>query len=311
VATPDAVLPPVPQIPPAVKPVAPRNADESIRRGNAGNAAYANQQYDLAITEYNAAIQAWDGNHLAWYGLLGARGMRRDFAGAAAAAERCVALVPDSATYWLFRGRMLYEAAVQDARTQEAARQNRPVDQVTIDASRLDFTPALQALLVALQLENKLWRAHYFIGRILRDRGEAKSAAEQFTRAIALHATDAAPYIALTELYRRWQYRDEAVAIAELGATVVPSSPDVWFEVGMVHGEQGNAGKAIDGFTRALDLQPDSATARFQRGEAYYRKKDVTHARADLEAFLELAKVDGGHGFEVEQARKMLADLER
>jgi tetratricopeptide (TPR) repeat protein len=261
------------------------------RRGNAGNAAYANKQYDLAITEYNAAIQAWDGNHLAWYGLLGARGMRRDFAGAATAAERCVALVPDSAMYWLFRGRMLYEAAVQDARTQEAARQNRPVDQVTIDASRLDFTPALQALLVALQLENKLWRAHYFIGRILRDRGEAKSAAEQFTRAIALHATDAAPYIALTELYRRWQYRDEAVAI--------------------VHGDQGNAGKAIDGFTRALDLRPDSATARFQRGEAYYRKKDVTHARADLEAFLELAKLDGGHGFEVEQAKKMLADLGR
>ena len=311
VARPDAVLPPTPPIPPAVTSSAPLNANESIRRANAGNRAYANKQYDLAITEYNAAIQAWDGNTVAWYGLIGARGQQRDYAGAAAAAARCVALVPDNAMYWLFRGRMLYEATVQDARKQEATRQNRPVDQVVIDASKLDFTPALQALLVALQLEHKLWRAHYFIGRILRDRGEAKSAAEQFTRSVALHATEAAPYIALVELYRRWQYRDEAVAIAELGATVLPSSSEVWFEVGMVHDDRGDAGKAIDGFTRALDLRPDGAPARFQRGQAYYRKKDAAHARADLEAFLELAKLDGGNRFEVEQAKKMLVDLAR
>jgi Flp pilus assembly protein TadD len=79
----------------------------------------------------------------------------------------------------------------------------------------------------------------------------------------------------------------------------------------MAHDDRGDAGKAIDGFTRALDLRPDNAQARFQRGQAYFRKKDVAHARPDLEAFVELANADSGHSFEVQQARTMLADMAR
>ena len=309
VAMPEVTLPPVPPIPAPINSVAPLNAGASIAHLNAGNAAYARKQYDVAIQEFEAAIQAWDGNHNAWYGLVGARAEGRDFAGAAAAAEHCVALVPNNAMYWLFRGRMLYEAAIQDARKQEASRQSRPVDQVTIDASKLDFTPALQALLIALQLDARLWRGHYFIGRIHRDRGEARAAAERFTQSLALHASDRAPYVALTELYRRWQYHDQALAIAELGTRVVPASADIWFELGMAHDARRHDAKAIEAFTRALDLRPDYAAALFQRGQTYFRKNDIAHATADLEAFVEHAKAAGGNNFELVQAAQMLSNL--
>jgi tetratricopeptide (TPR) repeat protein len=171
--------------------------------------------------------------------------------------------------------------------------------------------PALEALLVALQLDDRLWRGHYYIGRIHRDHGESRAAAERFTRALALHASEASPYIALCELYRGWQYRDEAMAIGELGARVVPGSSDVWFELGMAHDERGNAAKAIEAFTRALDLRPDNAQAQFQRGQTYFRKHDVAHATADLEAFIEHASSAGGFGFESLQAAKMLASMKR
>ena len=309
VAMPEVTLPPVPPIPAPIKSVAPFDADASIMHTNAGNRAYGRKQYDVAIQEYEAAIQAWDGNHLAWFGLMGARAQGRDFAGAATAAEHCVALVPSNAMYWLQRGRMLYEAAMLDARKHEASRQNRPLDQVAVDASKLDFTPALQALLVALQLDARLWRTHYFIGRIHRDRGEAKAAAERFTQSLALHASEPGPYVALAELYRRWQYHDETLAIAELGTRVVPASADVWFELGMAHDDRRNDAKAIEAFTRALDLRPDYATAMFQRGRTYFRKNDVAHATADLEAFVERAKAAGGSDFELVQAAKMLDDL--
>ena len=283
----------------------PPSAGDSIRHANAGNRAYASWQYDVAATEYEAAVQAWDGNHLAWYGLTGARIKRDDYRAAAEAAEHCVALVPDQAMYWLLRGYALYEAAVAEAQAREVRARGRHIDQRVIDRSTLDFTPALQALLVAVQLEHRLWRAHYLISRIHRDRGDAKPAAEQLTEAIAQHAWEPGPYIALVELYRHWWYLDEALAIAVIGAAAVPSSADVWYELGMAHDDRGERAEAIAAFTKALDVKPDLEIARFQRGQAYFRIKDLAHARRDLEAFVNA----GMTSLELDQARRMLADL--
>jgi tetratricopeptide (TPR) repeat protein len=300
-------LPAVPALPaPAVSPPSP-DAGDSIRRANAGHRAYASRQYDAAITEYEAAVKAWDGNHVAWYGLAGARTQRGDHRGAVQAIERCVALVPDQAMYWLLRGRLIYEATLADAREDAARAQSGRADQVMIDRSALDFTPAVQALLVAIQLEPRLWRAHYLLGRIHRDHGDPKAAAERFSEAIAQHTWDAAPYIALAELYRRWQYRDQAVDVAAIGAMAVPSSADVWFELGMAYDDHGRRVEAIAAFTRALDLDPTLEPARFQRGQAYFRAKDFAHARRDLEAFVKAGKTS----FEIAQAHHMLAQVKR
>ena len=51
------------------------------------------------------------------------------------------------------------------------------------------------------------------------------------------------------------------------------------------------------------------AAALFQRGQTYFRKNDVAHARADLEAFVGSAKAAGGFNFELAQAAKMLDNL--
>jgi tetratricopeptide (TPR) repeat protein len=290
--------------PPEEPPVSP-TAGDSIRHANAGARAFAGQQYDTAIAEYDAAVRVWRGNHLAWYGLAGARSLRGDYRGAADAAAHAAALVPDQPMYWLLRGRMLYEATLSDARTREAAIQGRRTDDVAIDRAALDFTPALQALLLAVRGEHYLWRAHYYIGKILCDRGDARACATELGEAIALHAWQPAPYLALAALYRRWGYRKEALAIAELATAVLPGAPDTWFELGMVRMERGEQAPAIAAFSRALELKPDLPPARFQRGRAYLRSRDFTHARSDLQVFVRA----GGTGFDVDQARRLLVHL--
>jgi tetratricopeptide (TPR) repeat protein len=307
IALPTVALPALPPLPPPVVAEVPPTAGDSIRHGNAGARAFAGHQYDTAIAEYEAAIAAWSGNHLAWYGLAGARSLRGDYRAAADAAEHAIAAIPDQPMYWMLRGRMLYEAAIADAAAREARIQGRRADQVTVDRAALDFTPALQALLVAIRLENQLWRAHYYLGRILRDLGDAQGAAAELNEAIAQHAWEPAPYLALADLYRRWGYRDQALAIAELGATTLPGSADVWYGLGMVRLDRGDHALAIRAFTKALEVKPDLPLAWLQRGRAYLRSRDFARARRDLQAFVNA----GGTGFDREQAEHLLVHLRR
>lgn len=307
VPAPRATLPVVPRRPPPRCPMVPATAGESIRHASAGHRAYMARQYDAAIAEYEAAVRAWRGNDAAWYGLAGARSWRGAYRAAAEAAGRSVALVPDQAMYWLLYGQLLHDATLAEARDREANAQHRRADRVAIDRSALDFTPALEALLAAARLEDQLWRAHYYIGQILRDRGDSKAAAEQLTSAIALHAWEPGPYVALAELYRRWRYRDEALAIAELATATLPGSADAWYELGAARDDRDERDDAIAAFTRALELEPGLTAVRFQRGRAYLRVKDFAHARRDLEGFVQA----GGTSFELDQARRMLAILPR
>lgn len=65
--------------------------------------------------------------------------------------------------------------------------------------------------------------------------------------------------------------------------------------------------KAIDAFTKALEAKRDNHKAKFQRGQAYFRKGDYTNAKRDLEEF---SKTGGSSvEFAKQQASKMLIDI--
>jgi tetratricopeptide (TPR) repeat protein len=65
--------------------------------------------------------------------------------------------------------------------------------------------------------------------------------------------------------------------------------------------------KAIESFDKALESRPDNHKAKFQRGQAYFRKGDFTKAKKDLEDFSK----SGGASVEFakQQASKMLLDI--
>jgi tetratricopeptide (TPR) repeat protein len=284
--------------------------NDSIRALNECNKAYGGKQFDTAIAACKRAVEKWSDNHSAWYSLGGAYAQKRDWNSAVEAMSHAVQLVPEQGMYQLQYGRFLYEKAVHTAREDEARRQNKKPEEVTPDLTTANFEKPLQHLQEAVKLNNELWRAHYFIGRIYRDVGKSKEAADELTKALHAAPTDPAPWVALAELYRQWDYTDQAIQIAEAGTAAVPGTnekSDIWFEVGMGYDDKHLNDQAISAFTKALEARRDNHPAKFQRGQAYYRKGTYDEAKRDLEEF---SKTGGASvQFEKQQASKMLVDI--
>jgi tetratricopeptide (TPR) repeat protein len=284
--------------------------NESIRAANEGAKAYGQKQYETAVASYKKATEKWSDNHLAWYGLGGSYAGRKDWAHAADAMSHAVQLIPDQAMYQLSYGKYLYEKAMQGAREDQARRENKKPEEVTPDLTNVNFEKALQHLREATKLNGDLWRAHYFIGRIYRDTGKSKEAADELTKALMGGPTEPEPWVALAELYHHWDYTDQAIQIAELGTTVVPATndkSDIWYEVGMGYDDKRLDDKAIDAFSKSLEAKKDNHKAKFQRGQAYFHKGDYTNAKRDLEEF---SKTGGASvEFAKQQASKMLIDI--
>jgi tetratricopeptide (TPR) repeat protein len=91
---------------------------------------------------------------------------------------------------------------------------------------------------------------------------------------------------------------------------VVPGAnekSDIYYVLGMGYDDKGQYDKSIDAFTKALEARRDNHKAKFQRGQAYFRKGDHTNAKRDLEEFSK----SGGNSVEFakQQASKMLMDI--
>lgn len=281
----------------------------SVKSSNEGTKAYGQKQFQVALDHYRDAVKVWDGNHVAWYGMAGVQIGLGDWPAAVDAMKHAFELVPTDPQYAMVYGYTLYEAAVASARTAQARREGRTPEEVSVDLSTVNADLAEQVLRTATTLNNELWRAHYYLGRIARDTGRAKLAADEFSMALARGPSLSGPYVALAELYRTWQRPDLALVVAQLGTQQVTGAEgaDVWYEVGMSYDDQRQDDKAIEALTKALDARTDHAKARFQRGQVYFRRGKKAPAKKDLEDFVRTAT--GGMQFAKEQANKMLMEL--
>jgi len=256
-------------------PLRPRIDDQvrnaSIEHTNSCIKAINARQYDTAMTECQAAIKAWEGNHLAWYTLATVHMARSEWPQATAAVEHAVQQRPDQGMYQLYHGLSLYESI-------RLAKDPKAPDVPTLDQAR-------DALRRATKLAPDLWRAHFYLARAYRDVDDARHAAEQFALTIATHPTYALAYVALCELYLRWDYNDEALAIAKLGTTnaAAADAPDVWYELGRAYTAKHAIAPAIDAFTKAVAGKPDDPTPKYQRGQLYFQQNDFANAKHDLE----------------------------
>jgi tetratricopeptide (TPR) repeat protein len=257
----------------------------SVDHLNACNKAIVAKQYDAAFKECQLATKLWAGNHLAWYAWGSAHIARSEWPQARAAVERAVALRPDRAMYQLYYGISLYEAEVQRAMEEQARRENKKPDEITLDPSGLKLDDARDALVRATRLAPTLWRAHYYLGRVYRDLDDPRRAAEQLTQTIAMHPTYRYSYVALIELYRRWDYVDQALAVANLGTAKVPTADvgELWLELGMAYDAKRADARAIEAFSTAIAVRPDDINAKFQRGQILARKGEIAAAKRDLE----------------------------
>lgn len=275
-----------------------------------GNKEHGAKQYDSAITSYSKAVEKWSDNHLAYYGMGGAYAGRGEWDKASDAFGHAVRLAPEQPMYQMWYGVSLYEKAVKTARDDQAKKENKKPEEVQVDLAAINFEKAGQHLQEAVKLNKDMWRAHYFLGRIYRAQDKPKEAATEFSAALASNPREQGPYVALAELYRKWDYTDEAIKVASQGSSNVPGSnevSDIWFVLGMGYDDKNSYDKAIEAFDKAIESKRDNHKAKFQRGQAYFKKGDMTHAKRDLEEFSK----SGGASLEFakQQASKMLMDI--
>lgn len=275
-----------------------------------GNKAHGAKQFDTAITHYTKAIEKWSENHLAYYGLGGSYAARGEWDKAADGFGNAVRIAPDQPMYNMWYGVSLYEKAVKQAREDQARRENKKPEEVQVDLATINFEKSHQHLVEAVKLNPDMWRAHYFLGRIYRNQEKPKEAATEFSEALKANPREQGPYVALAELYRKWDYTEEAIKVASQGAVNVPGSnevSDIWYVLGMGYDDKSNWDKAIESFDKALESRRDNHKAKFQRGQAYFKKGDFTKAKRDLEEFSK----SGGASLEFakQQASKMLMDI--
>ncbi|HMG54693.1 MAG TPA: tetratricopeptide repeat protein, partial [Kofleriaceae bacterium] len=271
--------------PPLRKPVGDAVRNASVEQLNTCNKAIVQRQYDAAITACQSAVTTWADNHLAWYARASAHMAKSEWQKAKDAVEHAVTLRPDHAMYQLYYGISVYEAERERVRDDQARQQNRKPEEVTVDPALLKLDPARDALRRAAKLDPDLWRAHYYLGRVYRDLEDPRREAEQFAATVTTHPSYRFGYVALIELYRKWSYIDQALAVAQLGtANVAPDEAgELWFELGMAHDAKRDDDKAIEAFTRAIAGKPDDLGSKFQRGQVYFRKGDFVNAKRDLD----------------------------
>src|SRR5262245_14488976 len=228
----------------------------SIEHTKKGARAYGQKQFETAVTEYKEAVDAWRDNHMAWYGLGNAYTGRQNWKDAADAFGEAVKLKDDDAMYQMLRGISMYEAAVQQARDEQAKREGKKPEEITPDLKGVNFEPALQHLQAAVKINPELWRAQYYLGRIYREQEKYAEAAEAFTSAIKNNPREQAPYVALAKMYLQWGYTDESIKVASQGADNVPGQnerSEVYFMLGMGHRDKKDTENAIKAFTHAIE----------------------------------------------------------
>ncbi len=291
--------------------------NESSTQLNAGNKALGQNQYETAIAAFEKAVEKNRDNHLAWYG-MGAAYLKKaepqpnkeDYTKAVDALEKAVQEAPEQPMYQMMYGIALFDKEVATAKEDQARKQNKKPEEVDPDLSGLNFEKAAQHLGEAIKLVPDLWRAHYFLGKIYRAQDKAKQAADEFTTAIKANPREHGPYVALSELYLKWDYNDQAIQVASAGtANVVGSTDksDIFYDLGLAYDEKKMYDKAIEAYTSAIESKKDNHKAKFQRGQAYFRKGDFTNAKKDLEDF---SKTGGASlEFDKQMASKDLMDI--
>jgi tetratricopeptide (TPR) repeat protein len=284
--------------------------NDSMQFLAAGNKAAGAKQFEIAVQEYQKAVDKYGDNHLAWYGMGGAQAQRGEWDKAADAFARAVQIADNQPMYQMWYGISLYEKAVKQARDDQARKENKKPEEIKPDLSVVNFDKASQHLQEAVKLNADMWRAHYYLGRIYREQDKPKDAATEFSKALQADPRQQGPYVALGELYRKWDYTDEAIKVTSQGAANVPGAnevSDIWYVLGMGYDDKSQWDKAIEAFDKALESKRDNHKAKFQRGQAYFKKGDHTKAKRDLEEFSK----SGGASLEFakQQAQKMLMDI--
>lgn len=247
------------------------------------DAAAHDTEPSVALKGYKRAVRLDPDNHAAWYRIGRLYVKQRKWLEAKDAFEQTVRLRSDEPMYRLYLGISAFHE--RDNKVAEG-----------------ELTRAVTA-------NPRLYRGHYYLGRVYSADGRSQDAARSFTHACTLEPAFGKPYVHLAMLYMRWDFIEEAQAVLEQAAQHVSDREqrvNIFYYSGLVHDTRRDYPAAVAAYTEAIKLDPQILDAYFQRGLCYAKMGDKKRARADLLRFM---RDDNGNSNLREQANKILMEL--
>jgi tetratricopeptide (TPR) repeat protein len=257
-----------------------RNA--SIEAMNKGVGLMTTGSSNTAVNQFKEAVRLYPANHQAWYALGQIYFKESKWKESAEAFGEALKHRKDDAMYQMYRGRALF-----------------------MDGS---IDPAIQHLEEAVKINNDVYKAHEYLGDAYLASDRPKDAAQEWTMSAQLNPTEGAPFSSLGKLYLEWDQPELALKVlqqAELNVKGEKPLSEVYTLLGLAYDAQGNVDKAIEAYSKAIEIRGDNLDAKFQRGLDYAAKKDKAKAKADLEEYGK----GGDNSFNKTQANKALVLL--
>ena len=248
---------------------------EGVESFNAGALTAAEKKFEKATS-------LWPENHTAFYNLGQTLEARKKYEDAADAFEEAVKLRGKDAMYHYRLGKVLLDAEKSDKAEAELEK--------------------------AIELNPKIYKAHYYLGEAYARKDKIKEAAESWTHSAKANPLWGKPFNSLGKLYIMWDKLPEAVKVLENGAVNVRGDTDlsmVYYHLGFAYEQQSNFDKAIENYTKSLDVKNNPDALR-QRGVSYAAKEDWGKAKKDLDAFL---KVGGSDQFNTRAVNELLMKI--
>ena len=250
--------------------------DDPVAWQNLANGYLLLKRYAAADETYQQMLKRWPKNGVAWQGLAVIYRQQGQYRRALEAAEKAIRLAPEDPNNYYVAGAVAEEIG-----------------------ERLAFPQAHYGMLE--KGEQRLTRAaaslpehpdvHYRLGRIyllIRRYDDANRALE---RAVQLSPQRTVAWLALAEARTRKGQVDGAIAAARQAYQVGPLEPEAPLALGrtlLLKNDPKALQEAVDAFTRAVQLRPESAECHDRLGTALMRIGRLPEARTAFERAFEL-----------------------
>ncbi len=137
-----------------------------------------------------------------------------------------------------------------------------------------------------LQKNPDCWMAHYNLGIVLSEQGEADQAIDHYRRAVALRPDYAEAHYNLGRLLVEHGQLADAIAHYERAAAINPADAEAQNNLGVTLFGIGRTDDAIAHYQKALEIRPDYAEASCNLANAFIAKDDFDGAIARYTACL-------------------------
>ena len=143
-----------------------------------------------------------------------------------------------------------------------------------------EYHNLLSVYTATLQQNPRCWMAHYNVGIVLSEKGEADQAIDHYRRAVDLRPDYAEAHYNLGRLLAEKGQVDDAIAHYERAVAINPADAEAQNNLGVTLFGIGRADDAIVHYQKALEIRPDYAEASCNLASALIAKGDFDRAIA-------------------------------